>query len=275
MVVLGILSVVLMTVDRRTDFLEPVRSTLGLIAYPIQYLAAVPTESGHWVAEHLATRAQLLEQNRILREQVVMLEARSLKLDALSHENARLRDLLASARRFEGERVLVAELLAVDLDPYRQEIRIDKGEDAGVYPGQPLLDASGVMGQVTHAAPLSATAILISDPSHALPVQVSRNGLRTLVVGTGDPSRLTVRYVPNNADVKEGDLLITSGLGGRFPADYPVATISRSERRPGEPFARIEARPLAQLDRAREVLLVWWTPREETDHPETSEEPSS
>jgi len=205
-----------------------------------------------------------------LRQKDLLLEARLQKLKALELENARLRRLLTSARRFQEERVLVAELLAVDLDPYRQEILINKGSDQGVYVGQPLLDAHGVMGQITHVTPVSATAILISDPGHALPVQLNRNGLRTLVVGTGDPRRLIVRYVPSSGDVQIGDVLNTSGLGGRFPADYPVAEITHIERRPGEAFARIEARPFSQLGRAREVLLVGrsteGTPAQESQH---------
>jgi rod shape-determining protein MreC len=260
-VVVAIVSIVLMTVDHRTDELEPVRSVLGLIVYPIQYAVNLPTQWGYWATDSLAERGTLIEQNQALRKKALLLEVRLQKLASLTRENARLRQLLASAERFEEERVLVAELVAVDLDPYKQQILINKGALEGIYAGQPLLDARGVMGQVTHVNPISATAILISDPSHALPVQVDRNGLRTLAEGTGDPDRLRVRYVPSNGDIRIGDVLVTSGLGGRFPADYPVGEVTRVEHRAGEPFADVEAEPYAKLDRSREVLLVWWQPR--------------
>jgi rod shape-determining protein MreC len=133
--------------------------------------------------------------------------------------------------------VLIAELLAIDLDPYRQRIVINRGATHGVYLGQPLLDAHGVMGQVTEVNPISATAILISDPSHALPVQINRNGLRMLAFGTGNPQILSLRHVPTNADVKMNDVISTSGPGGRYPPDCPVARITRVEHQPGEPFA--------------------------------------
>lgn len=263
---MAIASIVLMTVDHRTDELEPVRSVLGLIVYPIQYAVNLPTQWGYWATDSLAERGTLIEQNQALRKKALLLEVRLQKLASLARENARLRQLLASAERFQEERVLVAELVAVDLDPYKQQILINKGALEGIYAGQPLLDARGVMGQVTHVNPISATAILISDPSHALPVQVDRNGLRTLAEGTGDSDRLRVRYVPSNGDIRIGDVLVTSGLGGRFPADYPVGEVTRVERRAGEPFADVEARPYAKLDRSREVLLVWWQPRLAMEH---------
>lgn len=256
-----IASVVLMTLDHRTEELEPVRSVLGLIVYPIQYAVNLPSQWGYWASDNLANRNALVEQNQALRKKALLLEARLQKLASLARENARLRRLLASAERFQEERVLVAELVAVDLDPYKQQILINKGDQDGVYTGQPLLDANGVMGQITHVNPISATAILISDPSHALPVQVDRNGLRTLAEGTGDPDRLRVRYVPSNGDIRIGDILVTSGLGGRFPSYYPVGEVIRVERRPGEPFADVEAKPFARLDHSREVLLVWWQPK--------------
>jgi rod shape-determining protein MreC len=153
--------------------------------------------------------------------------------------------------------VLVAELLAVDLDPYRQRIVINKGARHGAFVGQPLLDAHGVMGQITEVNPISASAILISDPSHALPVQINRNGLRMLAFGTGNPQVLSLRHVSVNADVQVGDVVSTSGLGGRYPPDYPVGRVTRVHHQPGEPFVVVEAAPFSHLDRSREVLLVW------------------
>jgi rod shape-determining protein MreC len=250
-------SVLLMTVDHRSEYLQPVRSTLNLIAYPIQYLITLPRGAYTWASEYLATREHLCQENRALREQYMLLSAKLQKFQSLERENNRLRSLLASASRFKNERLLIAELLSVDLDPYKQLVVINKGETDGVYVGQPLLDANGVMGQITYVNPLSATAILISDPSHALPVQINRNGLRTLVIGTGNANELILKHIPSSGDIKPGDVVSTSGLGGRFPPDYPVGKITHIERPPGEPFARVNATPFAHLDRSREVLLVW------------------
>jgi rod shape-determining protein MreC len=161
-----------------------------------------------------------------------------------------------------GNRVLVAEISAVDLDPFRHQVMIRKGSTSGVYLGQAVLDAHGVMGQVVHTTPYTATVLLITDASHSLPVQVLRSGQRTVAVGNGRSDALDLPYLPNNLDVREGDLLVTSGLGGVFPGGYPVATITSVQRQPGRSFAAVAARPLAQLDRSREVLLVWQvTPR--------------
>ena len=168
-------------------------------------------------------------------------------------EQARLRELLDSS--FEvGEKVLVAELMSVNLDPYKHQIVINKGELHHIYRGQPLLDADGVMGQVVHVGPYTSTAVLITDTSHATPVQVNRNGLRTIALGSGTINRLELPYLPNNSDILVGDLLITSGLGGRFPPGYPVAMVTDIQQDPGQAFARITATPKAKLDRSREVL---------------------
>lgn len=171
----------------------------------------------------------------------------------------RLRDLLGSSFKI-GDRVLIAELMSVDLDPYRQQVLVNKGASSGVFIGQPVLDANAVMGQVVHVNPLTATVLLITDASHGLPVQVNRNGLRTVAQGTGIVNRIELLYLPKNADVRVGDLLVTSGLGGHFPPGYPVARISEVRREPGKPFATVAAEPTARLDRSREVLLVWTLP---------------
>jgi rod shape-determining protein MreC len=178
------------------------------------------------------------------------------KLASLEAENMRLRELLDSSFKV-GEKVLIAELLSVNLDPYKHQIVINKGKSNGVYPGQPLLDAKGVMGQMVHVGPYTSTAILITDSSHAIPVQVNRNGLRTIAIGSGTINRLELPYIPNNADIRPGDLLVTSGLGGHFPAGYPVAEVSAIQHDPGHTFSIVAATPMADLNRSREVLLVW------------------
>lgn len=245
-----------MTLDHRQHALEGIRSTLSMVVYPMQYVVNLPFEASEWASEALSSHSTLLEENRELKAKQLKLEFKLQKFAALETENKRLRALLQSASR-RWERVLIAELLSVDFDPFKHQLLLNKGAHDGIEEGQPLLDAHGIMGQVIHVSPINSTAILITDPSHAIPVQVNRNGLRTLAVGTGEDNTLDVPHLPNNADIKVGDLLVTSGLGLRFPAGYPVARVESIKRDPQLPYARITAIPTAQLDRAREVLLVW------------------
>ena len=255
MVVLALLSVLLMTLDHRQQLLEPVRHALSAAVYPIRVAANLPAQVGDFATRQLETRRDLREENERLRSQVLLYQARLQKLDALEVENIRLRHLLDSAYEV-GESVLIAEQLRVDLDPYIHLIQIDKGATEGVFIGQPVLDASGVVGQVDRVGPLSAMVRLITDPSHAIPVQVNRNGVRSVAVGTGNLSRLDLTSLPNNTDIKVGDLLVTSGLGGRFPPGYPVARVATVEVDPGREFARVTAVPAGALDRTQEVLLI-------------------
>ncbi|MCG5514794.1 MULTISPECIES: rod shape-determining protein MreC [Ectothiorhodospira] len=251
-----VLSLVLMTVDHRHHHLQEVRSWLSSAVYPIQYVADLPVRLSAWTGEQFSTHQSLVAQNRALQEENLLLRSRMLRFEALESENTRLRELLDTAKRLR-EQVVIAQLLSVDLDPFRQQVVLDKGSRHQVYAGQPLINAAGVVGQVLEVHPLNSVALLISDPSHALPVQVNRTGLRTLAMGTGNPERLDLRFIPPSEDIRRGDIISTSGLGGRFPADYPVAQVTRVERPSGESFAQVEARPLARLDRSREVLLLW------------------
>ncbi len=262
-----ILSILLMVMDHRFHQTETLRSTLSVLTYPIQFLAEAPSNIGRWVTETLQTRSDLQMANENLHKENLKLKSELQLVAALQAENERLRDLLGSAYKI-GNRVLVAELSAMDLDPFRQQIVIDKGSRSGVFEGQAVLDAHAVMGQVIHVSPLDATVLLITDVEHALPVQVLRNGLRTIAVGSGSINQLDMPYLPNNADIRPDDLLVTSGLGGKFPPGYPVAKVTEVKREPGKPFATVLARPLAQLDRTREALLVW----EVTIPPEFPEE---
>lgn len=249
-------SISLMNLDHRQHHLEGIRAGLSVIVYPLQYLIDLPFATVNWMGENLATRNTLLDENKALRDKQLELQFRLQKFDALENENQRLRSLLQSSSR-KWERVLIAELLQVDFDPFRKLVLLNKGKNAGVFEGHPILDAHGVLGQVVHVSPMSSTALLITDPSHSLPVQVNRNGLRSLAVGTGDNGLLDIPHQPNNADIEVGDTLVTSGLGLRFPPGYPVATISSIERDPSEPFAKVSATPLAHLNQTREVLMVW------------------
>ncbi len=258
------LSIIMMTVDHRYQYLDGLRDVLGTVVYPFQYLMRLPAETKGWLDQNLAGRGALLEENARLREKQIFLNAQLQKLTTLEAENRRLRSLLESTVN-TPERLLIAELLAVDFDPYRHHILLNRGRQHHVYVGQPVLDQHGVIGQIIHTDPFSSTAILITDVSHALPIQINRTGVRTLALGTGNFQELKLLHVPNNADVKVGDLLVTSGLGGRFPHGYPVATVAKFE--PGSPFANIIAKPVAQLDRIREVMLLEDAPPDEKPAP--------
>ena len=255
------LSLILLVVDHRFHHLQQLRSALAFLTYPLHYLADLPFTASSWLDETTSSRDTLLAQNRELRELNLHLRAELQKYESLQAENMRLRDLVDSSFKV-GDRVLVAELSSVDLDPYKQQVVINKGAVSGAYEGQPVLDAHAVMGQVINVNPLSSTVLLITDTSHALPVQVLRNGLRTIAVGTGRITELKLPYLPTNSDIVEGDLLVTSGLGGKFPPGYPVATVTQIDRSPDAPFSTVLAQPRAHLDRSREVLLVWTVPNQ-------------
>jgi rod shape-determining protein MreC len=209
-----------------------------------------------WINSSTTSRNELeLELGRLKAERLLT-NARLQRLTALEAENARLRALLDARSRVRDE-VRVAEILAVDANPYEHNLIIDIGSRDGVYDGQAIVDANGVVGQVIETGAVTAQAILISDADHALPVEVNRNGLRTIARGTGEFDRLELPFLPNNADIRAGDLLVTSGLGGAFPAGYPVAVVNAVTRIPQEPFANVTATPSAALDQVREVMLIW------------------
>lgn len=253
---LAFLSIALMILDHRQGHLDRIRDVLSYAVYPVRALVDLPFSISNWAGRNLDERAKLIADNERLHLEQLENSARLQRLAALEAENTRLRELMQSSARVEN-RVLVAEIMAVDLDPYRQKIIINKGERDNVFTGQALLDANGIVGQVTRTDPLSAEALLISDASHAVPVEVNRNGLRSIAVGTGDINSLSLPFLPNNADIREGDLLVSSGLGGTFPRGYPVAVVKSVARDLGEPFARIVAEPNAALGSIREVLLVF------------------
>lgn len=261
-----------MVADQRQHLLEPLRSALSLLVAPLHYLASLPDGVVRTLRDLFPSESSLRQDNARLQAENLALQGRLQRLESLEAENRRLHDLLGSSFRV-GERVLIAELLSVDLDPYRHQVLIDKGGASGVFIGQPVLDAKAVMGQVVRVGPTTATVLLISDAAHGLPVRVNRNGLRAVARGTGLLNQLDLAYVPHDADLVEGDLLVTSGLGGRFPAGYPVARVSEVKRESGQPFARVTATPLAQLDSGHEALLVWTLPEEGADggHPQEGE----
>ncbi len=264
----------MMTMDHRWHYLDSLRGAMSLVIYPLQSLVDLSTSPLRMAGHYLQSRSALQKEVEELRTRQTLLKAQLQRLIALEAENRRLRSLLRTSRE-TVEETTVAEIVAVDLDPFSRRIVIDKGSRDRVFPGQPLLDANGIMGQVIHVEPFSSTAMLLTDPGHAVPVQVNRTGLRAVAMGTGASNRLDVPFIPNNADIREGDVLISSGLGGRFPAGHPVATVTLVKSDPSRPYAVVEAAPVAHLDRIREVLLVWTTPKRNRPLPlsgETTEE---
>ncbi|WP_152220646.1 rod shape-determining protein MreC [Pseudomonas sp. SCB32] len=256
LLVLAVLSVALMVVDARFDYLKPVRSQMGLVLSPFYGIADFPVRAWEGVRDQFTSRSELLAENERLKAEQLLMQRRLQKLATLTEQNVRLRELLNSSALVD-DKVLVGELIGVDPNPFTQRILIDKGEKDGVFQGQPVLDASGLMGQVVEVMPYTARVLLLTDTTHSIPVQVNRNGLRAIAVGTGNPERLELRYVADTADIKEGDLLVSSGLGQRFPAGYPVATVKEVLHDTGGPFATIRAVPTARMNRSRYVLLVF------------------
>ncbi|MEH6580368.1 MAG: rod shape-determining protein MreC [Halioglobus sp.] len=246
----------LITADYRYNSLETTRSLMDRLAAPIYWVADIPTRVLGWGNTNIQSRSQLLDENEKLSRENLILEGRSHQMAALRAENVRLRSLLNSTALLQDD-VLVAELIGVSPDPIRHQLVLNKGARDNVYTGQPLIDAGGLMGQVVAVSEYSSRALLITDATHSIPLQVNRSGVRVIAEGTGALGTLEIHHVAATTDIEEGDLLVTSGLGGRFPVGYPVAVVSKIERDPGQSFATVEARPSAALDRSRYVLLVF------------------
>lgn len=259
-----VLSAVLIVADNRFDQLTPVRSAIGTGLAPIHWLGNAPSELSDWVASLFVSKEDLQAENEELRARLLILERRALKYAALASENNELRQLMNSSEVLD-DRVIVGEVVAVSPDPFSHEIVINKGSRDGVEVGQAILDANGLMGQVQQTSSFTSRVLLVSDSSHAVPVEVVRNGLRAILLGNGDTSALELVHVPDTADIREGDLLVSSGLGGRFPKGYPVAEVERITKEPGEPFVKIEATPLAELNKSRLLLVVFSPEQEATD----------
>ncbi|WP_409271713.1 rod shape-determining protein MreC [Pseudomonas sp. KCJK9111] len=256
MLVLVVVSVALMVVDARFDLLKPVRSQMGLVLMESYWITDLPQRAWQGVAGQFGSRNELIAENEKLKTEALLLQGRLQKLAALTEQNVRLRELLNSSALVD-EKVEVAELIGVDPNPFTHRILINKGERDGVFLGQPVLDARGLMGQVVELMPYTSRVLLLTDTTHSIPVQVNRNGLRAIASGTGNPERLELRHVADTADIKEGDLLVSSGMGQRFPAGYPVATVNEVIHDSGQPFAIVRAIPTAALNRSRYMLLVF------------------
>ena len=256
LLVLAVLSVALMVVDARFNLLKPARSQASLVLMDAYWITDLPGRLWDGIASQFGSRTELVAENEKLKTENLLYQGRMQKLAALTEQNVRLRELLNSSA-LVNEKVEVAELIGMDPNPFTHRIIINKGERDGVVLGQPVLDARGLMGQVVELMPYTSRVLLLTDTTHSIPVQVNRNGLRAIASGTGNPDRLELRHVADTADIKEGDLLVSSGLGQRFPAGYPVATVKEVIHDSGQPFAIVRAVPTAALNRSRYLLLVF------------------
>jgi len=247
------MAIALMIADSRMGWLRAVRAQGEAVAQPLWRLAGLPAKFGQSVRDEAVTRTQLSEENRKLRNALLVNRARLTRLQTAAVENARLRGLLGATEQ-AGLEVQLAPILDISLDPTRQRLVLDVGADQGVTMGQAVIDAGGLLGQVIDVHGDTSVVLLLTDPDHAVPVAVARNGIRLVAYGRGD--RLELANVPMSSDVKVGDVVVTSGMGGRFPPGFPVGTIAKLQPNESRAFLVGELTPAAQLDRGRDVLLL-------------------
>lgn len=246
-----------MVLDHREHYLAPIRTALVAFITPIQYLVDAPFKVTAILSTNLANRRTLLTENEKLHSENLQLKAKLQKFTALESENIELRSLLKSLPKLRNERTAIAQLLAISTNPLVSEFVLDKGSRDGIYEGQPVLDANGILGQIMQTSLWTSRVLLITDLRSAVPVQVTRNGIRGIVIGKGNLAKLALTNIPETVDVRVGDTLVTSGLGGYYPVGYPVGVISSVQHGSGEQFTKITVTPIANLDRARNVLLLW------------------
>ncbi|EOD80397.1 Rod shape-determining protein MreC [Grimontia indica] len=280
-----LISASLMLADSRLGAFTNFRYLLNSLVAPLQYASNVPRDLLDNVFRQFTSHQQLLIDNTKLKEEVLLLRSGQLILDQLEQENQRLRELLGSPF-VRDERKMVAEVMAVDSDPYKHQVMIDKGRTNGVYEGQPVINERGIVGQVSYVGAHNSRVLLITDPTHAIPVQVVRNDIRVIASGRGDNDNIQLENIPSSTDIEPGDMLVTSGLGGVFPEGYPVARVTSFSFDNKRPFAQVDAKPEVQFDRLRYLLLVWptdvekeevveeegQTPASEDAQPSTAEE---
>jgi rod shape-determining protein MreC len=268
-----LLALALIIVDKRYDHLGKIRRLLSVVAYPVQVAVASPFEGWNWFRDSVTTRDALRADRTKLAAELRLAQFRLQRYEALEAETQRLRALRDNTKGVT-DRFVIGDVMDVDLDAFRERILVDKGAADGIYVGQAVLDAGGVFGQVARVGQLTSEVVLVSDAAHAIPVQINRNGLRTVAVGTGDTNRLKLPYLPTSADVVVGDLLVTSGLGGGFPAGYPVGMVAEVKRDPAQSLADVEVKPAAALDRSRELMFVWLKPQAQELLPPPPPKPS-
>lgn len=246
-----------MFADNRFDYLEKVRYTLGFATTPIYWVADIPARVSFWIDDVFVSRTDLVEANAQLREQLLVAQRELQLMQSLASENSRLLRLQEKSKVINGE-VLPAEIINESSDPSSKRVLVNKGAREGVFIGQPLLDANGLMGQVDEVLPFTSWVLLITDPDHVTPVEVNRNGERAFARGTRTTlTELELEFVTQTQDMKAGDLLVSSGMGGVYPKNYPVAEIISVYADPGQPFSAVRARPLANLASTRHVMLVF------------------
>ncbi|MBH2931807.1 rod shape-determining protein MreC [Serratia marcescens] len=250
----------LIVADSRLGTFVKIRNYMDTAVSPFYFLANGPRKVLDSVSETLATRQQLELENRALRQELLLKNSDILLLGQFKQENARLRELLGSPLR-QDEHKMVTQVISTGSDPYSDQVVIDKGSDNGVYEGQPVISDKGVVGQVVAVAKVTSRVLLICDASHALPIQVLRNDIRVSAAGSGCADDLQLEHLPNNTDIRVGDVLVTSGLGGRFPEGYPVAVVSSVKVDNQRAYTVIQARPTAGLQRLRYLLLLWGADR--------------
>jgi rod shape-determining protein MreC len=249
-------SIALMFSDYRYHYLDNVRSGFSLIVSPLQYAVDYPVRVVGWVQSLVSAKKALIDENMRLRYQQTALEAELQKLLVIQKENSQLKELLLTSSQADM-RAMAAQILAVDTSNARQIVVLNKGNRDGVYSGQPILDAKGVMGQVVDVGPMTSTVLLISDSKSAVPVRNNRTGERAILVGTNSLDQLSLINLPKTASIHPGDVLVTSGLGGRYPEGYPVGKVEKVSSLPGEDFVKVVVSPIALLNRNRLVLLIW------------------
>jgi len=249
-------SALLVFFDHKMSSFESARGFLQSMVSPLQYIATTPKQLMNWASENLVTRNELIKKNQEYKINELRFHEQLMQLDNLKQENERLRLLLASPLKVDIKK-MVAEVLSVDSDPYTHQVVINRGANDGVYEGQPVLDDQGIIGQIQHVGTISSRVILITDVTHAVPVRIRRNGIRVTATGTGQIDRLIHNFVPHSVDIRKNDMLVTSGLGGKYPEGYPVAKITLVNQDESRTFAQVYSEPVAKIDRLRYLLLLW------------------
>lgn len=256
MLVLAILAIALMMLDKRVAGTAQLRAALSMPLAPIQYIVSYPVELIDKLSNIASTRDALVKENLDLKAEHLLMKAQVQRLLSLESENNQLKALMSTSATVQGK-VLIAQIMAIDTDPFINQVTVDKGSHDGLYVGQPVIDANGVMGQLVQVGPLSSKALLVNDAHSGVPVQNARNGIRAIAVGDNYSGNLRLVNVPQTADIKVGDKLVTSGLGDHYPEGYPVGTVLSVTKDPGLQFSTIFVGPSAHLDRSRQVLIVW------------------
>lgn len=253
--ILIVIATAVLIADLQGNSVRSVRSVISVVLTPVQWLVDIPTQIADDLSVVLVERAALVKDNNQLRSSSIILERKVQQMMVLRAENIRLRELLNSSAALDDS-VLLTELIGVNPDPFQHQIILNKGSEDGVFIGQPVLDAGGIMGQVVEVSLYTNRTMLVTDGRHALPIEVVRNGMRAIALGKGIHNELDITHVPDNADIRVGDLLVSSALGGRFPYGYPLAQVRIVERDPSRKFMIVKAKPLARLNNSRYVLMV-------------------